>query len=189
MKFTDRVKLSELCQLSFGQHIQSGTGGSIKYLQVKNFSEEGLFLDNVESFVEESQVKASSILNDGDIIFVSKGMKFFAYKYESKIGKSIASSVFYVLKVDKNLILPDFLISVLNHPKSLSYFYGVSAGSSIPSIRKRELMDFEFNLPSFQEQKKITDIYECHQKEMNLLSRIKENKQLIFNQLIYNLIK
>ena len=189
MKFTDRVKLSELCQLSFGQHIQSGTDGSIKYLQVKNFSEEGLFLDNVESFVEESQVKASSILNDGDIIFVSKGMKFFAYKYESKIGKSIASSVFYVLKVNENLILPDFLISVLNHPKSLAYFYGVSAGSSIPSIRKRELMDFEFNLPLLQEQKKITNIYECHQKEMNLLSKIKEDKQLIFNQLIYNLIK
>lgn len=184
-----RTKLKDVCLLNFGQHMKAESEGVIKYLQVKNFSEQGLFLNNVDNFINPSEVKQHQLLQQDDILFVSKGMKFFAYKYDGSIGRAIASSIFYIIKIDRNSILSDYLMSILNHPKSLAYFYGVSAGSSIPSIRKKELMDFEFNLPSLEEQKNIADIYDCHQKELSLLNKIKENKQLLFNQLIYNLTK
>lgn len=184
-----KAKLSDICEVNFGQHLKTVSNEGVMYLQVKNFSENGVFLYNVENFINSDTIKQTQLLQQDDILFVSKGMKFFAFKYDNVIGKAIASSIFYVLKIDRNLILPDYLISILNHPKSLAYFYGVSAGSSIPSIRKKELMDFEFSLPSLKEQKNIADIYDCHQKELSLLNKIKENKQLLFNQLIYNLTK
>ena len=135
-------KLLNLCNLSFGHYLKSTQDEGISYLQVKNFSDDGEYLDNVENFVQEKNIKESLLLEQDDILFVSKGMRFFAYKYETSIGTAIASSIFYIIKVDADLILADYLVCILNHPKSMAYFNGVSAGSSIPSIRKKELLDF-----------------------------------------------
>lgn len=187
MNYIQKVNLGNICQLSFGQHLKSKDEGDTQYLQVKNFSEDGTFLNNVESYVDADAIKPSSLLIEGDVIFVSKGMKFFAYKYESKIGKAVASSVFYIMKVDEAKVLSDYLVCILNQPKSLAYFYGASAGSSIPSIRKKELLDFQIPLPSLEEQKKIADFYNNHIEQQRMLSEIKTKNQIIFNQAIHQL--
>lgn len=182
-------KLFNLCNLSFGHYLKSTQDKGISYLQVKNFSDDGEHLDNVENFVQEKNVKESLLLEQDDILFVSKGMRFFAYKYETSIGAAIASSIFYIIKVKADLILADYLVCILNHPKSMSYFNGVSAGSSIPSIRKKELLDFEIPLPSKVEQEKIINIYKLHKKQQKIVTELKHKNQVRFNLVINQLIE
>lgn len=187
MKIINNVKLDEICSLSFGQHIKSHSDGEIKFLQVKNFSEDGQFLQNVQNFVKVEDVKPNILLQHGDIIFVSKGSKFFAYQYGESIGAAIASSVFYVIKANQDLIIPEYLVCILNQPKSIAYFTGASAGSSIPSIRKSELLDFEIPLLSKDDQHKIVDFYREHLKQQAILTQLKEKQQHLFNQTINQL--
>ena len=182
-------KLIDISSFAFGNHMSDLGKEGIKYLQVKNFDEHGSFLDNVEQFVSYDEIGKLVLLNEGDILFVGKGLKFFAYKYEQSIGAAVASSIFYIIRVDQSEILPDYLVCLLNHPKSMTYFNGVSAGSSIPSIRKSELGNFEITLPSFDVQAKIVEMYLLHKQELELLAQLKEKKQIRFNQIINEIIK
>ena len=182
-------KLLNLCNLSFGHYLKPTQDKGISYLQVKNFSDDGEYLDNVENFVPKKNIKESLLLEQDDILFVSKGMRFFAYKYETAIGAAIASSIFYIIKVDADLIVADYLVCILNHPKSMAYFNGVSAGSSIPSIRKKELLDFEIPVPSVLEQEEIVKIYKLHIKQQKIIAELKQKNQSRFNQVINQLIE
>lgn len=182
-------KLLNLCNLSFGHYLKSTQDKGISYLQVKNFSDDGEYLDNVENFVQKKSIKESVLLEQDDILFVSKGMRFFAYKYETSIGAAIASSIFYIIKVDADLILADYLVCILNHPKSMAYFNGVSAGSSIPSIRKKELLDFEIPVLSILEQEEIVKIYKLHAEQQKIVTELKQKNQSRFNQVINQLIE
>lgn len=182
-------KLLNLCNLSFGHYLKSTQDKGISYLQVKNFSDDGEYLDNVENFVQKKNIKESVLLEQDDILFVSKGMRFFAYKYETSIGTVIASSIFYIIKVDADLILADYLVCILNHPKSMAYFNGVSAGSSIPSIRKKELLDFEIPVLSILEQEEIVKIYKLHAEQQKIVTELKQKNQSRFNQVINQLIE
>lgn len=187
MQNSKKIKLLDISTLSFGAYIKSVPDEGVLYLQVRNFSEVGDYLNNVDTYVLSDDLKESYLLEQDDILFVSKGMKFFAYKYNDSIGKAVASSVFYVIKVDQSVVLPEYLLCIMNHPKSLSYFYSASAGSSIPSIRKKELLDFEIPLISIEEQKKLIDVFQCHKNQMSILEEIKEKKQVLFNQILNQL--
>lgn len=184
-----KTKLQNICTLNFGQYIKVSSKKGIPYLQVKNFSDNGIFLNNVDSYVNADEISENILLRQDEILFVSKGMKFFAFKYDKEMGNAVASSIFYIIKVDSTVVLPDYVTCILNHSKSISYFNQVSAGSSIPSIRKKELLDFEIPIPSMEMQKKIVDMYKIHKKEIGILEQLKEKKQVLFSQLINNFSK
>lgn len=189
MNKIQNLKLFDLCDLSFGQYVKSVQDKGVSYLQVKNFSDNGSYLNNVDNYIAETDLKKSMLLEQDDVLFVSKGMRFFAYKYDKNIGDAVASSIFYIIKASKEKILSDYLVCILNHPKSIAYFNGVSAGSSIPSIRKKELLDFVVAVPTINEQAKIVEIFLNHQHQIKLFEQLKEKKQNLFNELINQLIK
>ncbi|WP_314243084.1 restriction endonuclease subunit S [Empedobacter tilapiae] len=189
MKNKTRVKIKEIADFNFGYHISEIQNQGILYLQAKNFDENGLYLDNVENFIDKDTIKEEHLLRDGDVLLVGKGMRFFAYKYEQSIGKAIASSIFYLIRVDQNRILPDYLVCILNHSKSHKYFNSIGAGSSIPSIRKNELADYEIVLPPIEMQSKIVNIYNLYKYDIQLIEKIKQNNLIRFNQMINEITK
>lgn len=189
MEKYSNIKIGEIASFNFGYHSSDVKVKGMKYLQVKNFDEYGLFLDNVEFYIDKEEIKPEQALVEGDVLFVSKGFKIFAYKYENDVGDAVASSVFYVMKLDQSRILPDYLVCILNQPKSVRYFNSIGAGTSIPSIRKSELNDFEIKLPPLEVQHKIVDLYKDHQNGIRLLNSLKDKKQSLFNQVINELTK
>lgn len=184
-----KLKLQDIVSLSFGHYVKTSNNKGIPYLQIKNFSENGTFLNNIDSYVNADEISEHIVLKQDEILFVSKGMKFFAFKYDKELGDAVASSVFYIIKLNTTMMLPDYLLCILNHSKSINYFNQVSAGSSIPSIRKKELMDFEIFVPSIEIQEKIVEMYRIQKKEIEILEQLKEKKQVLFNQIINNFSK
>lgn len=184
-----KLKLAEIATANFGPYIKEVDEKGVMHLQVKNFSESGKFLNNVDFYVNEEKVNEKQLLKHDDILFVSKGFKYFAFRYDSSMGPAIASSIFYILKIDKSKANPRYVECILNHPKTIQFFMNASAGTSIPSIRKGELMDFEIPLPNLETQKIIADLYALHKTEMDLIEILKEKKKQFFNQSIINLTK
>lgn len=183
------VKLKEIANIQFGYYGQPSKKGTIPYLQAKHFNEFGQYSGENDTFLEEDPKSIANLLQEGDILFVAKGFRFFATLYKEELGNAIASSIFFILRTDKTKIIPAYLVSVLNLPKNLLHFQQSGAGSTIPSIRKNELADFTFNLIPLKEQQKVVALQELYLKDMELTNNIIKEKQKLFQTTIATIIK
>lgn len=181
-------KLREVAEVSFGLYEPSQLSGSISYLQAKHFNNLGIFMGNTDVYLEETKKTNEFALIEGDVLFVSKGFRYFAAVYSTSFGRAIASSVFFVIKTNPQLLTPAYLAIVLNSKQSISYFQQLSAGSTIPSIRKNELLDFRVKLISIEEQQKVIKLNELNIKQIELNSLLLEAKQKLFEATISKII-
>lgn len=183
------IKLKEVVNIQFGYYGKPSKEGIIPYLQAKHFNEFGQLIEEGDVFLQEDDKVKSQLLRNGDILFVAKGFRFFAAIYKEKFGKAIASSIFFILRVDETKVIPEYLASVLNLPKNLLHFQQSASGSSIPSIRKSELEDFTFNLIPIDEQKKVVALQNLHFKDIQITESLIKEKQKLFQTTISKIIK
>ncbi len=179
-----KVQLKDIADIQFGYYAQSSNEGTIPYLQAKQFNEFGQLVNDFDTFLEDDSKIKDNLLEDGDILFVSKGFRFFATEYKMEFGKAVASSIFFVIKPDRTKLLPSYLVTVLNLPKNLAHFQQLGAGSSITSIRKGELADFTFNLVSLDEQHKISSLRELYLKDIEITQKLIKQKQTLFQAVL-----
>ncbi len=181
------VSINNIANVQFGYYAKSSNEGTIPYLQAKHFDDGGKFLGQIDTHINDNNKTASNYLDEGDILFTSKGFRFFATLYNVGMGKVVASSVFFVIKPDKSKILPGYLVAILNLPKSIFHFQQLSAGSTIPSIRKDMVLDFTFSLVNLETQKLIIDMQNIYFKEMELSQSIILQKQKLFQETLIKL--
>lgn len=159
--------------------------GKACYLQVNDFDRmRNRFILPAPSLEVDSKVQKHLLL-DGDILLAAKGLSNFSSVYHENMGKSVASSSFLVISIiDNNVIIPDYLCWILNKEDSITYFQSNAAGSSIPSISKTMVEDYEINIPCIQTQRKIVEISLLQQQEQQLYQQLSSlHKKLISNQL------
>lgn len=175
--------------MQFGLYDKPKSEGEARYLQVKHFDDFGLFNKGIDEWVDITEKSKGHLLEDGDILFVGKGMRNFAWKYNADIGKAIASSIFFVIKPRHDLVDSNYLATIFNSNKYQSFFQSLGAGSSIPSIRKNELEAVEVPLPTMATQKKIAKLNELHQEELRLTGKLIEEKNKLFQAVINDILK
>ncbi|MFO7823974.1 MAG: restriction endonuclease subunit S [Cyclobacterium sp.] len=183
-----KVKLGDIAQLQFGFYSKSEEGGNAVYLQAKHFDDWGKQSYNIDTFISINKKNEAHLLEEGDILLVGKGLRNFAWVYQRAVGPAIASSIFFVIKPDRQKALPEFLNIVFNSPQIQSYFQTLGAGSSIPSIRKSELEALPLTLPPVEVQRKTIEISRIHDQDMELSRRIMEEKQKLYQAITHNLI-
>ncbi len=182
------IKLKEAANVVYGIYDQPALVGHISYLQAKHFNDLGNYIGNTDAFLNESKKTEGNILQEGNVLFVSKGFRYFATLYTSGLGKAVASSVFFVIETNTEILIPAYLTIILNSKHSISYFKQLSAGSTIPSIRKSELLDFTFKRISLEDQLKVIKLYDLHKKQVQLTNEIIDDKQHLFEASISKLI-
>jgi restriction endonuclease S subunit len=184
-----RYKLGEIAKIQFGLHSSDiETEGAIKYIQVKNFTELNEFDLDECNYVNLKLNEQNHLLEDDNVLFVGKGLRNFAWTYRKELGGAVASSIFFVLKVNSNIILPDYLTTLLNSTKYQNLFQQLGAGSSIPSIRKSELEAIIIDIPSIELQTKIVTLKKNHTEDVSLSKQIISEKEKLFNGIINKLI-
>jgi len=127
-------------------------------------------------------------LQDGDILFVGKGNRIFAWCYRKTMGNAFASSIFFIIRPKQDLVIPEYLSVMLNLPKNNSYFRQLGAGSSIPSIRKTELAEFKINLVPLDVQEKVVTLHELHQKQVELQNNIIDKQNKMYQNIILKIV-
>lgn len=175
-----RTKLRDIGKCHFGLYAKPrGNGGAI-YLQAKHFSDWGLQSERIDAYISLNEKNKSHLLEDGDVLLAGKGLRNFAWAYDSKLGPALASSIFFVIKVNRRKVLPEFLSTLFNSPQAQEHFQTLGAGSSVPSIRKSELLDFTFDLPDLKDQEKVIQLKNLHIRDIKLSQRIIEVKQVLY---------
>ncbi len=183
-----KITLKDIAQIHFGYYAQPATKGTIAYLQAKHFNDFGRLTTDHSTYLEEDEKTTKNLLQPGDILFAAKGFRFFATLYKSEFGKAVASSIFFIIKLDLKKVIPEYLVAVLNMPKNQLHFQQSGAGSSIPSIRKSELLDFAFNLIPIEQQQKIVTLQELYVKDIELSENLIKQKQLVFQTALSKII-
>ncbi len=183
-----KIRIQDISTIQFGHYAQASPKGTIPYLQARNFNEFGNYIGFTDTFLESNPKNNENLLEDGDVLFVSKGFRFFASAYKSEMGPAIASSIFFILKPQKEKIIPEYLVAVLNSPKSILHFQQSGAGSSIPSIRKNELADFVITIPPLEKQRQVVELQKMHLLDIELTTKLIEQKQLLHQTLINQLL-
>ena len=183
------ASIADIADIKFGFPGQPEADGKVPFLQVRQFNNEGYLVDNAEDCLKLNEKSQSHLLKNGDVLFVGKGNRLFAWCYADSDTPAIASSSFFVLRPKKNRVYPAYLAAILNAPQTKAAFLQLGGGTNIFSIRKSELGAFEIPLLPMEKQKKVAALAALHQQEVLLLQQITEQKQNLYTAIISKLIK
>lgn len=182
-------QLKDIANIKFGLYIKPIEKGFAKYLQAKNFDDFGNLQSDIDAYVDIDNKNESHLLEDGDVLFVGKGFRNFAWTYSKTMGPAIASSIFYVIRSNKQKVNPNYITTLFNSNKYQNQFQSMGAGSSIPSIRKGELESIMLEIPKLELQNRIAELSSLHSEEIKLSNQIIEHKKTLFQGIINKIVK
>lgn len=162
---------------TFRGKIEGSVYGKLAVIQPKNIANKVLKEEPV--YVDEEQITSLDrhLLQSGDILLSNKGLKFASILYEGMPGLAIASSSFFVLSPNKNMILPEYLLWYLNQKSTLDNLLKLVSGSTIPSLSKTAFERFTLPLPELEVQKRIVEMVQAVKAERIELENLIEKRQ------------
>lgn len=182
-------KLADIVQIYYGPHEKGLIKGNVKYLVSSHFDD--FFQPSLfkESFIEDAKGRERYLLQANDIIVTGKGQRIFAWAYNTEFGEVIPSSLFYIIKInDPNKVIGEYLANFLNSEKTNYKLKSLSAGTSIPSIQKNELGQLKVIIPAIEEQKRIIELANLLDKDVELAIALLEKKRALKKGLLNMII-
>lgn len=118
-------------------------------------------------------------LQAGDVLFVSKGARFYAVCIDDPPDRAVCSPHFFHLQVAAGQqLLPAFLAWQINQPPFQRQVLQAAEGSSQLSIRRPVLESLTLSMPSLAVQQRIVEIDELARQERRALHRMIQNREL-----------
>jgi restriction endonuclease S subunit len=160
-------------KIKYGPHFPTLAEGEIRYLKGQHFSDDYLLDGEADSFVVSGDPKViKSLLRTGDVILAGKGTRNYAWAYRTDAGPCVASSLFYVIRVDERRVVPAYFALYMNLAPRVRAMQAISKGASVPVIPKNELMNLSIRLPPLAVQRQLVRIYELQQRRRDLLRQL-----------------
>lgn len=187
-----RVALKHIAFIQTGVFAKPVKEGQIVYLQSKHFDENGILRSSLYPDLKAEGISEKHLLQDGDIIFAAKGTKNFAALYESKNKPAVASTSFFVIRLNEDFqdkVLPEYLTWYLNSASSQNYLKSQAVGTSIVSISKSVIDELELSIPDLDTQKAILLITHLRNAERKLKQQIETLREKQIQQQIINALK
>jgi len=184
-----RVKIENIADIQSGLYLKTEPDGDVIYLQIKDFDSNGRLIFDPEPLVKDNGKLSNHLLFEGDLLFAAKGTSNFCTVYKKNMGKAVATSSFFVLRIIEPHIRPDFLCWLLNTPYILKILKSCAVGSSIPSITKSMIGNIEFETPSIVKQQLIVDTCDLQAREEELYKLISYHKKALTDKILFESIK
>ena len=117
--------------------------------------------------------KPADWLKAGDVLFISKGARFYAACIDEPPEPAVCSPHFFHLRVlSKAPLLPAFLAWQINQPPFQRLLQQAAEGSSQLSIRRPVLESLTFCLPSLADQQRIMALADLARQERQTLHQL-----------------
>jgi restriction endonuclease S subunit len=170
---------------SFRGKITHKPKGTVRIIQLKDFTNNYSEIGNECYLVDGSKIKDKYYLQDGDILFISKGANNFAVTHSKTDNiPTIASSALFVIRVDTKVANSRYVAWYINQAPVQSYFKQNEMGTYITSINKKTVEEIPLKLPPIQVQEKIAALAVLATKEQILYNQIKELRGSLIQTLL-----
>jgi len=184
-----KTTLKNIATIQTGVFAKPTYNGDIVYLQARHFDENGLLSVELHPDLMADDISDKHLLRTGDVLFAAKGTKNFAVAFEDHFPLSVASTSFFVIRLQNEIVLPQYLAWYLNNPDSQQFLKNFARGTSIASISKAVLDDLEIFIPDLKTQELILKITQLRNAEKELKKEIEILREKLIQQLIINTIK
>ena len=184
--------IKEIAEILFGVYakVRSATGG-VLYLQIGDFDAYGnLVLGKDKSYINQTEINNErQFLTSGDILLPAKGLKNAAFHINEHHLPAVASSLFFVIRLQDRTILPQFLAIYLNHPATQSKIKAmISSTLTVPVLNKKEFQELPVPIISLAEQKEIIQLHHIYQQERAITIQLLEKKEQLFHGIFTQII-
>lgn len=150
-------------------------------MQLKDVGGECEFNQEDLDCISDQEFKETYLLNQGDVVFRSRGPLLKAIVIPAVQEKIVISAPLMKIQVDSTQILPEFLCWAINSSIGQSYFQSQAEGSSIKMISKATLEQMDLQVPSLEEQQKILDLIALQKREAVINRDILQRREKIIH--------
>jgi len=148
-----------------------------KQITLKSFSNTtSLTLDYIDNFVSTEEIADTYLSRVGDVVVRLREPITAVYIDESAKNMVIPSLV-AIVRVESRMMYGEFLAYYINSTASQKMLEKEIKGTTIAAIKTKDLEELEVVLPSLEEQKKVVAFMKLSQNEMELLDKLKKEKQ------------
>ncbi len=151
----------------FRERIKPDASGQYRVIQISDIAPDGGFSYSSLVRVNLPDVKRSQILEEGDVLFVSRGPRKYAIAITWPIENAIATSQFFILRPNER-VLPEFLAWHINQRPAQRYIEEHSAGTSASLINLEAIKGLPVEAPPIETQARITKIHQLSLREKEL---------------------
>jgi len=179
------IKLSKIAEIKPGymsrREVPYSENGAYAILQIKDFNESRTQVDfaHITRFNPDSHCE-HQVLSKGDVLFLGKGHKNFAFSVGDVAPSTVAAGYFFVLRPDTQKFLPEFLAWYLNQPAVKKYLHKYSGRSvHIPVVSRAVLENIEVPVLGLAFQQNIVALDRLLAEEELLCHQLHEKRRLL----------
>ena len=148
-----------------------------KQITLKSFSNTtSLTLDYIDDFVSTEEIADTYLSHVGDVV-VRLREPITAVYIDESAKKMVIPSLMVIVRVESSMMYGEFLAYYINSTISQQMLEKEIKGTTIAAIKTKDLEDLELVLPSLEDQKKVVAFMNLSQNEMELLDKLKKEKQ------------
>jgi hypothetical protein len=160
--------------------VEESPDGSHALVQLRDFSADRGSLDvSGVARIQPGGINPEQILQEGDVLFLAKGLRNFAFVPELLPSPSLAASYFFIIRPERR-ILPHYLAWFLNLGSTKKRFSRLSGYSAhMPVVRRDVLEQTLIPLPDLATQQKIVALADLAVRQEKLLVELAEKKKAL----------
>lgn len=178
-------KLASIATIQTGIYAKTVQEGDAIYLQTRHLNGLGEIDQGLEPDLYLDEKIEKYLLHEGDVLFSAKGTKNVSGVYQTQLGRAVASSSLFVIRI-KNELLPEYLSWFLNHPRTQNILKAEAKGSSPPSISIKTLYELIIQIPTRSTQQEIVRIHSLRKRENKLTQEIEGLKEQLLQYRLYH---
>lgn len=160
----------------FREKVEHDPLGEVAVIQIKDLTDD-FQLDTTDLARVSPPKSAPYRVEQGDVLFLARGLRLGAAAVTDSLGETIATSYFFILRPSAT-IRPGFLAWALNQTGFQARMRPLVRGSHIPLITKADFAELEIDVPPLKTQAAIESIDALHRHERKL-SRLIEDKRTL----------
>lgn len=177
---SDSTQLVEVASISAGYpfrgRIDELPAGDVAVVQMRNASPEvGIDWEDLVR-VELPRTTDKALLHSGDIILSTRGGRNFAYCIDGGRGPLVCSPHFFVIRLMRDHIIPEFLAWQINQTPAQQYLAAGATGSHILNLKRSVVEQLPIVVPKFERQSCVVEIDKAFQAERRVLNQLIQNR-------------
>ena len=153
-------------------------------LNLRSINPDGYIdLEQTDVFDATERLNIDYLTQVGDIV-VRLTAPYTAILIDETTQNMVVSSNFVIIRAERQEILPEYLVWLLNTSQIKRDIYENSSSNMLSAIKAKYFSELDIILPSMQEQKKIAMMNELAKKESGLLRKLSHEKRRYYDLLI-----
>ena len=171
----------------FRSRLEHEPTGDVAVIQMKDIVDAEIRSLGDVTRVSLPDGKAHHLIQEGDLIFRSRGRSNSVSLVAANIGKAVLAAP--MLLIRPRDVLPTYLMWFINLRSTQAALAALSEGTSVRMISKEAIQDLEVVAPSLARQQRIVEIALLEQQEEALVADLAVQRKRLINGVLMRYAK